>query len=160
MEPVEQRSMIKYFSIKILTRALHHELTSTLRDAVSSLSQLKCWTWKVKNCDLNCLDDLQPERPGSRLGTGLETLLTHNSFASARSMGRHFSLSPTTVQEILVREIGFRKIGRKWVACVLSSSQRVGRVEGAQNLLEPLCMNQQNLFQSVVTGEKSLFEKI
>jgi hypothetical protein len=91
----------------------------------------------------------------SGLGTLLETFLKQYLFTSSRIMARHFCLSPTTIKEILNRELGFRKNSWRRMSHRLSDSQEMECVEGTQSLLEVFRTNQQDSFQDIPAGNKS-----
>jgi hypothetical protein len=63
----------------------------------------------------DCHDDLRLGKPLSGLGMVLREFLKQSPFASARIMARRFYFSPSTIKEILDRELGFRRISRRWV---------------------------------------------
>jgi hypothetical protein len=158
MEQHEQRFVIKYFWLKQWgCKAIHHELTSALGGSAYSLSQVKYWTRKFKNGQLDCLDEIRPGRPLSGLGTVLEDFLKQFPFATARIMARHFRLSPTTIKDILDRKLGFHKLSRRWVPHRLTSSQKAERADGARSLLAVLRMKQEDSFRGITTGDESWF---
>jgi hypothetical protein len=43
-------------------------------------------------------------------------------FASAKVMSRHFGVSPSSVEEVPSRKLGFRKYGRRWVPYLLNDA--------------------------------------
>jgi hypothetical protein len=46
------------------------------------------------------------------IGDILRKFLARYSFASAKAMPRHFGVGPSTVKEVLSRELGFMKYAR------------------------------------------------
>jgi Mn-dependent DtxR family transcriptional regulator len=48
-------------------------------------------------------------------GAQLEAFLQQYPFANARMIAKHFLVNPHTVEEILQRALGMRKLAQRWV---------------------------------------------
>jgi hypothetical protein len=53
-----------------------------------------------------------------------------------RILLRHFNLSATIAKEILVRDLGLKKLTRRWVLHTLSDPQKVTRVNASNEMLQ------------------------
>jgi hypothetical protein len=60
----------------------------------------------------------------SILGAIQQKLLDPHPFSSPRVTSRHFCISPSTVKEILRRELGPKKFNRRWIPHLLSNEQK------------------------------------
>jgi hypothetical protein len=70
----------------------------------------------------------------------------------------HFSVSATTVEEILARDLGLRKFTRRLVSQTLSDPQQVKRVEVSSELLRILNELEVDSVTGITTGDKSWFQ--
>jgi transposase len=115
MDEVEQRFVVKYFFIKGWgNKRITIELQTTFHDSDLSSPTVTRWIKKFKNGDLFCDDDSRPGRPISILGPVLQKFLDRYPFSSIIVISRHFRTSPSTVKEILRRELGLKKFSRRW----------------------------------------------
>jgi transposase len=121
MDEVEQRFVVKYFFLKGWgNKRITAELQTTFHDSALSSSTVKRWIRKFNTGDLSGDDDSRPGRPISILGPVGQKFLDRYPFSSARVISRHFRISPSTVKEILRRELGLQKFSRRWVPRLLS----------------------------------------
>jgi hypothetical protein len=79
---------------------------------------------------------------------------------TARMISRQFSGHPTTIKEILRRDLLLKKFARTWIQPQLNPSQQVQRVGAAKLLLQILQMLQPNAFDGITTGDKSGFQYV
>jgi hypothetical protein len=68
------------------------------------------------------------------IGDILRKFLAKYLFASAKIMSRHFGVSASTVKEILIHELEFKKYARRWVPHFLDAAQRKSRQSSAIEL--------------------------
>jgi histone-lysine N-methyltransferase SETMAR len=159
MDEVEQRFVVKYFFLKGWgNKTITAELQTTFGDSAISNSTVKRWIRKFKNGDFSCDDDSRPGRPLATLGPALQKFLDRYPFASAKVISRHFRLSPPTVKEILMRELGLRKFSRRWVPHLLSDAQKEARIVECGKLLSMLAMYAEHDFEGIATGDESWFQ--
>jgi hypothetical protein len=71
---------------------------------------------------------------------------------------RQFSAHPTTIKEILQRDLGLKEFSRRGDSHQLNPSQKVQRGEAAKLLLQILRKLQLNPFHGIVTGDESWFQ--
>jgi histone-lysine N-methyltransferase SETMAR len=70
----------------------------------------------------------------------------------------HFGISPSTVREILRRELGLSQFNRKWVSHLLSNDQKKLRVDASRKLLSMLGMYAEHNFEGIAPGDESWFQ--
>ena len=141
MDEVEQRFVVKYFFIKGWgNKKITAELQTTFQDSALSNSTVKRWIRKFKNGDSSCDDDSRPGRPVTILGPVLQKFLDRYPFSSAKVISRHFRISPSTVKEILRRQLGLKTFSGRWVPHLLSDDQKQLRVDASRKLLSMLGM--------------------
>jgi hypothetical protein len=58
------------------------------------------------------------------IGDILRKFLARYRFDSTIVMPRHFGVNPSTVKEVLSRELGFRKSARQWVPHLFDDAQK------------------------------------
>jgi transposase len=110
----EQRLVVKYFFINGWgNKKITAELQTTFQDSGLSNSTVKRWIRKFKNGDSSCDEDSRPSRPVTILGPVLQKFLNRYPFSSAKVISKHFRISPSTVKEILKRELGLKKFSRR-----------------------------------------------
>jgi hypothetical protein len=78
---------------------------------------------KLKNGDFSCENESRPGRCMSILGPVLQKFLERYPFSGAKVIARHFRISPSTVKEILRRELALQKFSRRWVLHLLCQDQ-------------------------------------
>jgi hypothetical protein len=75
-------------------------------------------------------------------------------------MSRQFSAHPTTIKEILRRDLGLKKFARRWVSHQLNASQEVQNAKPAKLLLQIRQMLQPNADDGIATGDESWFRYV
>jgi hypothetical protein len=123
-----------------------------------SSSTVKRWTRKFKNADFLCDDDSTLIAPCQTLGPLLQKFLDRSPFSRARVISRHLDLSPSTVKEMLRRELGLKKFNRRWVPHLLSDDQKEFQVDASHKVLSMLGMYAEYNFEGITTGEESWFQ--
>jgi hypothetical protein len=69
-------------------------------------------------------------------------------------MAHYFHLSPSTIKEIMDRELGFMKISRRWVPHRLTSAQKVDWINEGGTFLEIPRACHQDSFQGFTTRDE------
>jgi hypothetical protein len=100
------------------------ELETIFHDSAISNSIAKKWIRKFKNGDFSCDDDSRPGRSMAILGVILQKFLDRYPFSSAKSISRHFRISPPTLSEILRRELGLKKFIKRLIHHSLSDDRK------------------------------------
>jgi transposase len=156
MDEVEQRLVVKYFLIKGWdNKKISAELQAAFHHSALASSTVKRWIRKFKNRDLSSHDDSRPGRHMSILGLVLQKFLDRYPFSSTRVISRHFRISPSTVKEIVRRELGLKKFIRRWVPHLLSDDQKKFRVDASRKLLSLLGMYAEHNFEGIAPGDES-----
>jgi transposase len=159
MDELEQRFVVKYFFLKGWgNNKISTELQTIFHDSALSSSTVKRWIRKFKTGDLSCDDDSRPGRPISILGPVLQKFLDRDPFSSTIVISRHFRTSPSTVKEILRRELGLKKFRRRWVPQLLSDDQKKLRVDASGKLLSLLGIYAEHNFKEIAIGDESWFQ--
>jgi hypothetical protein len=78
-------------------------------------------------------------------------------FASTKVLSRYFGVGPSTLKEVLSRELGFMKYARRWVPHLLDGTQKNHRHASAIELLELLPGRKAYAFDVIATGDESWF---
>jgi transposase len=139
MDEREQRFVIKFLWLQGLGwKAAHTQLSSTLTGTALSLSTVQRWLRRFKEGNTLREDAERPGRPRVIIGNILRKFLARYLFTSAKGMSRHFCVSPSTIKEVLSRELGFRKYSRGWIHHLLDEAQKNHRCASAIELLELL----------------------
>jgi hypothetical protein len=121
MEKRQQRFVIKFFWLReYRPREIHQELLATLGSDAYSEDPVQYWVARFESGDTICADISRPGTPLTDLAEPFRLFLQDYPFASARMLSRHFSVYATTVKEILTRDLGLKKITRRWVLHTLS----------------------------------------
>jgi hypothetical protein len=133
--------MINFFWLReYRPREIHQELLATLGSDAYSEDLVQHWLACFESGDTSCEDISRPGRFLTDLAEAFRLFLQDYPFASARILSRHFSVCAcaTTVKEILIRDLGLKKITRRWVPHALSDRQKVKRVEASTDLVQIL----------------------
>jgi hypothetical protein len=139
MDKKEQRFLIKYFGMKNWgSKKIHQELVTTLIAGAYGEAQIKIWLQKFRNGDFSCKNAPRTGRPPLTLRQQLATFLQKYPFASVRVLAQHFLASVPTIEEILERGMGSKKVWRCWVPHFLSPAPKVARVEALTEMLRIL----------------------
>jgi hypothetical protein len=93
-----------------------------------------------------------------RLGPILQKFIAKNSFATARILAEHFSLSHLTAKDVLSRELELRKFSRRWLSAKLSPTQKDARLQKARGHLSRLEYEQNDFFQGITTEDELWFQ--
>jgi transposase len=113
-DEVEERFIVRYFFLKGLgNKRISAELHSTLHSSAIPNSTVKRWINKFETGDLSCDEYARPGRRTKILGQVLQKFLERYPFARAKVISRHFRISAATLKEILGREPGLNKFGRR-----------------------------------------------
>jgi len=159
MNNVEQRVVIKFLWLKGWgNRRIHQELTAVLHYNSLSITQVKEWLRKFKSGHFSCEDEDRPGRPLSVVGLSLHKFLSRHPFTSAKVLAAQFQMHPTTIKEVLNRELGLRRFSRRWVPHLLTPQQKEMRVEKARTLLSLLEGKVETNFRGIATGDESWFQ--
>jgi transposase len=134
------------------------ELQTTFRDSALSSSTVKRWIRKFNNGDLSRDDDSRPGRRMSISGPVLQKFLDRYPFSSTRLISRHFRIFPSTVKEILRRELGLTKFSRRWVPHLRSNAEKKLRVDASRKLLSLLGICAEHHFERIATDDESWFQ--
>jgi hypothetical protein len=78
-------------------------------------------------------------------------------FASARVIAQHFLTTVPTIKDILQRELGMRKLSRRWMPHFLSPAQKIARVEASKTISRVLQGAESNDFEGIATSDESWF---
>jgi histone-lysine N-methyltransferase SETMAR len=158
MNEHKQRFEIKFIWLQEHgSKVIHAQLRGILGPCAVSLPTVKRWLRRFRAGDTSCEDQPRSGRPLAILGDVLGKFLSKHPFASAKIMAAHFNLTPTTVKEILIRELGFRKFTRRWVPHLLSAAQKKDRVDQCKLLLGLLREQSAHNFNTIATGDESWF---
>jgi hypothetical protein len=84
--------------------------------------------------------------------------LAEYPFASAQIMPRYFDVSASTVKEILIRELGFKRCTQRQVPCVLNATQKKHRQSSPIEMLKLLCEREPFDSNGITTGDESWFQ--
>jgi hypothetical protein len=79
-------------------------------------------------------------------------------FSSAKAISKHFRISPSTVKQILRRELGLKKFSRRSVPHLLSHYQKKSWVDARWKLLSLLGIYAAPNFKGIATGDESWFK--
>jgi hypothetical protein len=111
MDEREQRFVIKFLWPQGLGgKAIHAQLSNMPAGTALSLSTVQTWLHRFKEGNTSCED---ANRLMVNIGDIMRMFLASYPFAPAKVMSRHFSVSPSTVQRILNRKLGFRKYAQQ-----------------------------------------------
>jgi hypothetical protein len=105
--------------------------------------------------DMSCENIMKPGKSPSDLNASLPKFLKDYPFANARVMMKYFKISPITVNNILFRNIGFRKFSRRWVPYQFTAARKLVRANDAKALYRSLHRRQANSFAGIAVGSKS-----
>jgi hypothetical protein len=100
-----------------------------------SLPTVKRYLRRFREGDTSCEDRKRARRPFTSLGDVFSKFLSKYSLASANNIASHFDISVSTVKYLLARELGLRKLPRRWVPHFLSERQKIERVTQSRLLL-------------------------
>jgi hypothetical protein len=138
-------------------KAIHTELSRVLKGHTVSVDVCKYWYRKFKAGDFSMDDWVRPGRPPIELSGAIMSLLSDESFLSARALAVRLSSAHQTIKRVLVSDLGMRKFVRRWTPHDLSESNRRERVLKANLLLEELRADEGNEFANIMTGDESWF---
>jgi hypothetical protein len=110
MDEREWRFVVEFLWLQGLGgKAIYTQLSGTLAESPLSLSTVQRWLRRFKEGNTLCEDAEQPSRQKIVVSGILGKFLAKYAFVSARPMSRYFGVSASTVKEILIRELGFKK---------------------------------------------------
>jgi transposase len=110
MDELEQCFIIKFLWLQEQrSKAIHAHLWGTLGDRVVSLPPVKRWLRRFREGDTSCGGRNRAGRPLTILRDAWSKFLSKYPFASAKNIASHFDISVSTMQDLLARELGFRK---------------------------------------------------
>jgi hypothetical protein len=92
------------------------------------------------------------------LGPQIEAFSRKYPSASARIIAKHFLTIASTVKGIFQRELGTRKVSRRWMPHSLSDDQKVARVDAAKEMFRILHESETNDCDGITTGEEPWFQ--
>jgi hypothetical protein len=73
-------------------------------------------------------------------------------------LSRDFGVCATTVKDILARDLGLKKLIRRWVPHTLSGPQQVKGIEASTELLQILNDLEADSFDGIATRDESWFQ--
>jgi histone-lysine N-methyltransferase SETMAR len=121
---------------------------------------IKVWLPRFKNGDIECKNLPRAGRAPLTLGLQLQAFLQKSPFASPHVIAKHFLLNAHTVKEILERELGMKKLSRRWVPHSLSPAQKVAHVDTSIEMVRILQESERDDFDGVATDNESWFQYI
>jgi hypothetical protein len=92
------------------------------------------------------------------LGPVLQKFLDRDPFSSTMVISRHVRTSPSTVKEILRRELGLKKLSRRWFPHLLSDDQKKLLVDASRKLLSLLGIYAEHNFKEIAIDDESWFQ--
>jgi hypothetical protein len=88
----------------------------------------------------------------------LQKFLDRYLFLSAKARSRHFLISPPTLKEILRRELGLKKVSRRWVTHWLSDDRKKLRIDARQKLLPMPGISGDHSLEGIATHHELWFQ--
>jgi hypothetical protein len=156
MEKSEQCLMIKFLWMKGLgVRRIHTKLSRVLGDDCYNTAAIERWHARFREGDLSCTDHSRSDCPVINIPERSRTFLDKSPFESANMTSKHFRIARGTITEILQRDLGLKKLSRRWVPHQLSSSRKVDHANRSRALLHLLQQLQSFDFEGITTGEES-----
>jgi transposase len=139
------------------TSCIHAKLSSIFAGIALSHSTVQKWLRRFKEGNTLCEDAERSGRPMIIIGDILSKFVARYPFASAKVISRYFRVSPSTVNKVLSRELGFRKYARGWVPHLLDGGQKNHRSASTIELLELFRRREAHDFDGIATGKESWF---
>jgi hypothetical protein len=93
-------------------KAIHTELSRVLKGYAASVDVCKYWCRKFKAGDFSMDDRVNPGRPLIELSGAIMSLLSDESFLSARVLAVRLSSTHQTIKRVLMSDLGMQKFGR------------------------------------------------
>ena len=160
MSNVEHRAVIKFFTRKGLnTTEISKELDNVYKDSASSYCNVAKWVAEFKDPERAFEDAPRMGRPSTitvdQNIEAIERIVMRDRQISIRRLAKELAISKTTIHEIMDNQLGTKKVCTRWVPKLLTSIQRVNRVDCCQELLQQSKINPDNFFHSIVTGDES-----
>ena len=85
----------------------------------------------------------------------VQRIVMRNRQVSIRRLAEELLIPKTIIHEIMDNQLGMKKVCTRWILKLLTSIQRVNRVDCCQELLQESEVNPDNFFDSIVTGDES-----
>jgi hypothetical protein len=100
-------------------------------------------------------DQVRLGMPPIEFSGAIMSLLSDESFLSARILAVRLSPTHQTIKRVLVRDLGMRKFVRRWILLDLSEANQRERVLKAILFLEQLRADEGNEFANTMTCDES-----
>ena len=113
---------------------------------------------KVKSGVETIEDEARPGRPFPVRNEGLiakvRERIQEERFATVRMMADEFGVNREMIRQILVEDLGKRKVASRFVPHSLSEDQRHERVQYAEDIIKTAC-RYKNFWNSIVTEDET-----
>jgi hypothetical protein len=140
-------------------KVIYAQLLGTLAENALSLSTVHGRLRRFKEGNSLCEDDERPGRPMTVINDILCNFLAKYLFSSVTIILRHCGLSASTVKELLIRELRFKKYVRRWVPHLRDMAQNKHCQLSGFNLLKLLREREPFDFNGVTTEDESSFQR-
>jgi hypothetical protein len=158
MERTEQRYVMKFlFMDGSKYKGIYTRNLAEFSSDMVSVDACKYCCRKFKAGDFSMDERVRPERPPIELSGAIISLLSDQPFLSARVLIVRLSSTHQTIKQVLVSDLGMRKLARRWISHDSSEANRRERVIKANLLLEELQADEGNEFANTMTGDQSWF---
>ena len=153
---IEHRAVIKFFTRKGLNSTeVSKELNNVYKDSASSYRTVGNWVAEFKNPERGFEDARRMGRP-STITTdenieAVERIVMRNWKVSVRCLAEELAI----IHELMDNQLGMKKVCTRWILKLLTPIQRANGVNCYQELLHESEVNQDNVFDSIVTGDES-----
>jgi hypothetical protein len=138
-------------------KKIHHKLSDASGKNSYSLGAVKYWVceFKVQRTDLH--DEVRPGRPLINVSAQIARLLNDEPFSSTRYLARQLAVTKVAVKRNLQEALEIHRFGLKWVPNVLSTEQKVARVQRPRELYNNLIFKRQKNFTKIITRDESWY---
>lgn len=156
---MEQRSVIHFlYELGEKNEDIYDHLKMVYKDEALSLKSVEYWTHQFKLGRKTVEDAPRSGRPPDpRKRTLIQSMIEHDPFISARQIAHETCISPTTVIDILTRELGYKYLHLRWIPHTLTFDMKRRRVEQSKVILSHLQAADRGHFTNIITGDESWF---
>jgi transposase len=157
---IEHRAVIKFFIRKGLNATeISKKLDNVYKDSAPSYRTIAKWVAEFKDPERGFEDSPRTGHPSTVTIAenikAVERIVMRDRQISVRRVAYELGISTTTVYEVMINQLGMKKVSTRWVLKLLTPIQRTNRVDCCQELLQESEESWTKFYDCIVTGDET-----
>jgi len=160
MENFKYRDVIQFLFLEGLkAKDIYERMLKVYKDSSPSISTVERWASKFKRGRMSLEDDLRPGRPKTaatpEIVKKIMDIVLENCRVTERDLVEAVGISLWSVNNILTKVLGYRKVCAKWVPHSLTMEQKHTRARLSRQHLKLFRKNKVDFVRRLITMDET-----